>query len=106
MAEYMREVLYHPVGGFYSARGDTAIGRGGHFITSPEISVLFGEVWQPVYFMSWATPPQRYSQRSGSLGLFPDMNQYYLSQGDVTILPLAHSEHVRSHAHTRGKQSW
>lgn len=44
MAEYMREVLYHPLGGFYAARGDTAIGSSGHFVTSPEISVLFGEV--------------------------------------------------------------
>jgi hypothetical protein len=47
VAEYMREVLYHPVGGFYAARGDTAIGSSGHFITSPEISVLFGEVSSP-----------------------------------------------------------
>lgn len=44
VAEYMREVLYHPLGGFYAARGDAAIGGSGHFVTSPEISVLFGEV--------------------------------------------------------------
>ena len=44
VAEYMREVLAHPQGGVYTARGAEAIGKQGHFITSPEISSLFGEV--------------------------------------------------------------
>lgn len=44
VAEYMREVLAHPLGGFYAAKGGDAIGRQGHFVTSPEISSLFGEV--------------------------------------------------------------
>jgi len=43
VAEYMKEVLTNPLGGFYAASGSEAIGRGGHFITSPEISSLFGE---------------------------------------------------------------
>jgi hypothetical protein len=58
VAEYMREVLYHPLGGFYAARGDTAIGSGGHFITSPEISVLFGEVFPPPSFSALLSAPR------------------------------------------------
>lgn len=40
----MREVMSNPLGGFYAAHGGSSIGRRGHFITSPEISVLFAEV--------------------------------------------------------------
>ena len=44
VAEFMREALTNPVGGFYSSRGGSAIGARGHFVTSPEISPLFGDV--------------------------------------------------------------
>jgi len=41
VAEYMKTCLYQPQVGFYSRN---PLGRHGHFITSPEISSLFGEV--------------------------------------------------------------
>jgi SAM-dependent MidA family methyltransferase len=40
----MREVLSNPIGGFYAAHGGKAIGRQGHFVTSPEIHPIFAEV--------------------------------------------------------------
>ncbi|XP_059841635.1 protein arginine methyltransferase NDUFAF7, mitochondrial isoform X1 [Hypanus sabinus] len=42
VAEYMREVLTNPVAGYYYHR--EAVGAQGDFITSPEISQVFGEL--------------------------------------------------------------
>ncbi|MGH8231556.1 MAG: SAM-dependent methyltransferase, partial [Steroidobacteraceae bacterium] len=39
--DYLRIVLYAPGLGYYSA-GSTKFGRGGDFVTAPEISALFG----------------------------------------------------------------
>lgn len=52
VAEYMKEVLTNPMGGFYASDGPV-IGKQGHFVTSPEISNLFGDVRG---FSTWDTP--------------------------------------------------
>ncbi|MBM7865314.1 SAM-dependent methyltransferase [Heliobacterium gestii] len=41
--DYMEVALYHPQHGYYTA-GDPPMGRGGDFITAPEISPFFGRV--------------------------------------------------------------
>ena len=42
VADYMAECLFHPRHGYYSTR--EPFGRGGDFITAPEISQMFGEL--------------------------------------------------------------
>lgn len=42
VADYMKEVLTHPIGGYYMHKD--VLGDTGDFITSPEISQMFGEM--------------------------------------------------------------
>merc|ERR1719507_1330769 len=57
VAEYMREVAINPIHGFYISR--EALGKHGHFVTSPELSQMFGEcvaVWLLHEWMKMGEP--------------------------------------------------
>ncbi|KAI8474878.1 MAG: S-adenosyl-L-methionine-dependent methyltransferase [Monoraphidium minutum] len=59
VADYMQEVLTNPLAGFYMTRD--VFGRRGDFVTSPEISQMFGEmvgVWCLVAWMNLGRPPR------------------------------------------------
>lgn len=51
MARYMAECLTHPIYGFYNKKN--AIGREGHFVTSPELTPVFGELIGLWCYMQW-----------------------------------------------------
>jgi len=53
VAEYMREVLTNPVHGFYHGLAGEVLGTQGHFITSPEISQMFGECLAVWFVNEW-----------------------------------------------------
>lgn len=51
IAQYMQLALTSPVGGYYT-RGQV-FGREGDFVTSPDISQMFGEIMAVWYIMQW-----------------------------------------------------
>lgn len=48
---FMEECLYNPEHGYYSAPG--RIGRGGHYMTSPELDPAFGLLWARAFEQVW-----------------------------------------------------
>ena len=57
VARYMAECLYHPDHGYYTKR--QPIGRGGDFVTAPEISQIFGELlglWAAATWRDFGAP--------------------------------------------------
>ena len=51
LASYMSLCLFHPEHGYYSTR--SPIGRGGDFITAPEVSQMFGEMLPLSLAQAW-----------------------------------------------------
>tara|TARA_R110002096_G_scaffold22830_20_gene73199 strand:+ start:444 stop:1514 length:1071 start_codon:yes stop_codon:yes gene_type:complete len=51
LADYMAECLLHPEHGYYATRDP--LGRGGDFITAPEISQMFGELLGLCLAQAW-----------------------------------------------------
>jgi hypothetical protein len=58
VAEFMKYCLAHPVHGYYMRSPDAIFGKGGDFVTSPEISTLFGELLAVWAFGYWLEMPQ------------------------------------------------
>ena len=59
VAQYMNEVLTNPVSGYYTKKSDV-LGARGDFVTSPEISQMFGEclgVWILSEWLKMGAPP-------------------------------------------------
>lgn len=51
-ADYMEAALYDPDHGYYSA-GPPRTGRGGHYVTSPELDAGFGALWAEAVADVW-----------------------------------------------------
>ncbi|GCC22717.1 hypothetical protein chiPu_0001105 [Chiloscyllium punctatum] len=94
VAEYMREVLTNPVTGYYQHRD--VLGPQGDFITSPEISQIFGEllgVWCISEWMAAGKPktlqlvelgPGRGTLASDALRVFSQLNSM-LKDSEISV---------------------
>lgn len=60
IAEFMRQALLHPVHGYYMREDADVFGRRGDFVTSPEVTQVFGEligVWLVAMWHQMGSPP-------------------------------------------------
>ncbi|KAA0154572.1 hypothetical protein FNF29_02449 [Cafeteria roenbergensis] len=60
IAEFMRQALLHPVHGYYMREDADVFGRRGDFVTSPEVTQVFGEligVWLVAMWHQLGSPP-------------------------------------------------
>src|SRR5436305_13015754 len=59
--EYMNQCLTHPEHGYYTSTESEIFGSKGDFVTSPEISSLFGEMiglWIITEWIAWGRPTE------------------------------------------------
>lgn len=92
VAAYMRQVLTAPDGGYYTSRpeGGDQFGQKGDFITSPEISQIFGELVGLWFVAEWMLQgrkssgvqlievgPGRGTLMDDMLRVFPNCSAYY-----------------------------
>ena len=94
VADYMAECLFHPRYGYYTTR--EPFGRGGDFITAPEISQMFGEIVGAWMVHAWhqagCPSPFIFAEIGPGRGtLMRDTVQSVSSAGNSLNLQLRHS---------------
>ena len=102
VSEYMKVCLSHPEFGFYS---QNPLGKHGHFITSPEITSLFGEtlgIWAYHQWLALGAPkPFTYVELGPGRGLLcADILKTFmkitdLAPSDISVHLIENSERLK-----------
>ncbi|KAJ1983462.1 hypothetical protein H4R34_001259 [Dimargaris verticillata] len=64
VAQYMRQALQSPLGGYYHEHRGDLLGAKGDFTTSPEISQMFGELIGVWYVATWRQQQQQRAKKA------------------------------------------